>query len=82
MKKIVKKPLRVLSDSRSDGSFINYKQTKFGQNIEIASPTSWITSTGTISTKRKYNLKFKLDKCLTSKEVEWNFHVDETEMSK
>ena len=34
-----------------------------------------------MSTKRD-NLKCKLDEFLTSKEIKWNFHVDETEMSK
>ena len=52
------------------------------KEYQIVSPTSWITGTGTISTKRKCNLEFKLDEFSTSREVEWNLHVDETKMSK
>ena len=81
-RKLSQKPLHVLFDSGSDGSFINQKWTVFGNNIKIVKPTTWITGSGTINTKRECNLKFKLDEFSTSKEVSWKFHVDETEMSK
>ena len=45
-------------------------------------PTSWITDTGAISTKRECNSQFKLDEFSTSKEIKWNFHVDGIEISK
>ena len=80
--KLSQKPLHVLFDSGSDGSFINQKWTVFGKNSKIVKPTTWITGAGAIKTKRECNLKFKLDEFSTSKEVSWNFHVDETEMSK
>ena len=54
----------------------------FGKNIKIVEPTTCITRAGDISTKREYNLNFKLDEFSTSKEIKWNFHVDETDMSK
>ena len=80
--KLSQKPLHVLFDSGSDGSFINQKWTVFGKNIKIVKPTTWITGAGAINTKRECNLKFKLDEFSTSKEVNWNFHADKTEMSK
>ena len=80
--KLSQKPLHVLFDSGSDGSFINQKWTVFGNNIKMVKPTTWLTGSGAINTKRECNLKFKLDEFSTSREVEWNFHVDETEMSK
>ena len=81
-KKLSQKPLHVLFDSGSDGSFINQKWTVFGNNIKIVKPTTWLTGSGAINTKRECNLKFKLDEFSTSKEVSWKFHVDEAEMSK
>ena len=58
--------------------------TKNGQLLEkttwIVSPTSWIDGAGTLSTKRNYDLEFKLDELPTSREVEWNFNVDDTGM--
>ena len=74
--------LQVLFDSDSEGRLINQKWTTFGKNTKIVSPTPWITGAGTLSTKGNRNLKFKLDELSTSREVEWTFHADETEMSK
>ena len=51
------------------------------KNTKIVSPNSWITGVDTLSAKRKCNLKLKLDELSTSRKVEWNFHVGETEMS-
>ena len=69
-------------DSRSDGSLVNHKLTVFGNNTTIVDPTSWISGAGAISTERECNLIFKLDEFSTSKEIKWNFHVDETKKSK
>ena len=41
-----------------------------------------MTGAGTMQTKRNVNMKFKLDEFSQSKEVEWNFHVDESDVSK
>ena len=41
-----------------------------------------MTGAGTMQTKRNVNMKFKLDEFSQSKEVKWNFHVDESNMSK
>ena len=35
-----------------------------------------------METKRNVNIKFKLDELSTTKEVEWNFYVDESDTSK
>ena len=81
-RKFSKKPLHFLFDSGYESSFINYKWNKLGNNTNLVSHTLWITCKGTTCTKRKCNLNFKLDEFLTSREVEWNLHVDEIEMSK
>ena len=41
-----------------------------------------MTDADTMQTKRNINIKFKLDEILTSKDVEWGFHVDETDVLK
>ena len=61
---------------------LNVNGLFWGENIKIVKPTTWITGTESISTKRECNLKFKLDEILTSKEIQCKFHVDGTEMSK
>ena len=69
-RKFSKKPLHFLFDSGYEGIFINYKWNKLGNNTNLVSHTLWITCKGTIRTKRKCNLNFKLDEFSTSREVE------------
>ena len=69
-------------DSGSEGNYIYHKWTTFEKNIKTVSPTSWITGESIIITKRECNLIFKFDEFSNSQEVEWNNHVNETEMSK
>ena len=80
--KLNKTPLHVLIDSGSDESFINKKHAMNGSSTKIVTPTTWATGAGSMHTKRKCTLKFKLNEFSTSKEVEWKFHVDESELQK
>ena len=41
----------------------------------------WATGAGSMHTKWEYNLKFKLNEFSTSKEIEWKFHVDESDLT-
>ena len=66
-KKLSQKPLHVLFDSGSDGSFINQKWTVFGKDIKIVKPTTWITGAGAINTKRECNLNLNLMNYLLAK---------------
>ena len=51
-----------------------------GSLTKLVTHNTWATGAGSMHTKRKCTLKFKLNKFSTSKEVEWKFYVDESEL--
>ena len=68
-------------DSGSDESFLNKKHTTEGTVKKLTKKAKWITGAGTLSTTRKCAIKFKLNEFSNSKEIHWNFNVDETSIS-
>ena len=79
--KLKSTPLHVLIDSGSDESFINHKHALHGKSTKIVKPTVWATGAGSMHTKRESTLKFKLNEFSSSKEIEWKFHVDESDLN-
>ena len=47
---------------------------------KIVKSVTWATGADNIHTKREYKSTFKLNEFSTSKEIEWSFHVDESEL--
>jgi hypothetical protein len=76
-----KKLLKVLIDSGSDESFLNKKHVKHGKVKSLNKPSKWVTGAGIVSTTRKCDVTFKLNEFSNSKEIYWNFNVDETSES-
>ena len=79
--KLKSTPLHVLIDSGSDESFINHKHALHGKSTKIVKPTVWATGAGSMHTKRESTVKFKLNEFSSSKEIEWKFHVDESDLN-
>ena len=79
--KTPKKLLKVLMDSGSDESFLNKKHVRHGKVKSLNKPSKWVTGAGIVSTTRKCDVTFKLNEFSNSKEIYWNFNVDETSES-
>ena len=79
--KLANKPLRVLTDSGSDQNVINQKWTMYGKKGKQYTSMTCLTGAGEMTTKTNNQIKCKLDELSTSKEVTWNLHVDESNIS-